>query len=92
LINRQQHWRVKVIIPLEMTEQEFQEWRSLQGTQVFYQLLRAWREALKEQWAKGHWVGDLEGNSAAIAQVDMIEKLLDLDYTQVKESLDESDE
>ena len=59
---------------------------------MLYQLLRTWKEALKDQWASGMWVNDAPGNAAAIAQIDMINKLLDLDYTQVEDSLDESNE
>jgi len=51
-----------------------------------------WAEALKDQWSNGVFQKDTaertaEANAAGVAQTEVIEKFIDLNYAQLKEGL-----
>jgi hypothetical protein len=72
-------------------ETEWATWQSLPTTLAHRELLRKWRQGLMEQWASGLFDGPKFAensirNAGAIAQIRLIEKLLDLKYEQLEEA------
>jgi len=66
-----------------LTEEAFLGWKADPVTRLHYQLLRAWVEALKAQWAEGMF--RVEGNEKALGQVELLNRLLELDLEQLVE-------
>ena len=79
---------------LKREEQDFQGWKADQTTRQVYQLMRQWRKVLMLQWSKKVFQREdalhtAEANAAALAQIELIEKFLELDNMQIAESLEE---
>lgn len=83
-------------VKLEREEQEFLEWLSLPATQKFKRLLAKWQENLKDQWASGAFVGEdkdstLMANAAALGEVNLLKRIIELEYWQISEGLDDGE-
>lgn len=55
------------------------------------QLLNRWKESLKDQWAKKVFQDEnpqacAVSNAAALAQIEMLDKLIDLDVVAIEDS------
>lgn len=62
-------------------------------TRAFREFLSDWREGIKEQWAKGHFremtKDETElSTSEALAQVKLLEQILEVDYERFSEKGD----
>lgn len=60
-------------------------------------MMRLWKEALKEQWSNKVFQREdpahtAEANAAALAQVELIDKFLELDHVQLAEALEVKDD
>ena len=56
-----------------------------------------WKESLKEQWSEKLFQKEspqltAEANAAALAQVDLLTKLLELDETEITEAFEEHEQ
>jgi len=76
------------------TEEEYLEWLSNPVTQVYRLYLRAYREALKEQWARGQFSETtIEGTALADAavrgEVASLDRLMSLEFEQLIEGIDD---
>lgn len=59
--------------------------------------MRLWKEGLKEQWSKGVFQREqpeytAEANAAALGQLEVIDKFLELTAEQLEESLNGDEE
>jgi hypothetical protein len=59
--------------------------------------LRSWKETLKEQWAekvfqKETYEQTVEANAAALAQIDLLNKLIELDVIDIEGALSETEQ
>ena len=75
-----------------LTEEAFQGWKADPVTQDYYKLLREWRAALMEQWAAGQFQQESRDsililNAAALGELRAYERLEELDYEQIEETL-----
>jgi hypothetical protein len=73
-------------------DSRFQGWRSQEVTQEMFKLLRAWRQALMEQWAVGVFQGETVeatalANASAIGEINLLTKLIEIDAEQIEEAL-----
>jgi len=78
-------------------EAEFREWLEHPVTRAHQDLLRRWREGLKEQWAAGVFSSSRSNethaaNLQALGQVAQLDQLLKLDYEEFIEGLRNEDE
>lgn len=76
-----------------MKEEEYLTWRADPVTQEYLEILRLWREALKEQWARGEFNSDIPNetaimNAGALREIACLNKLIDLDFEDIKETFD----
>lgn len=75
---------------LEVTPEEFLEWKQHPVSRLMMKLLRIWEDSLKEQWAAGAFSGeDLEStslaNAAALGEVNILRRIQELDADQLSE-------
>lgn len=59
--------------------------------------MRSWKETLKEQWAekvfqKETYEQTVEANAAALAQIDLLNKLIELDVIDIEGALSETEQ
>lgn len=71
------------------SEEEFNQWLADPVTKVYYQLMRLWKESLKDQWSRGVFQKEdiqatSEANAAALGQIEQLNKLLDLDVIDIE--------
>ena len=76
------------------TEEELKGWMQDPVTQTFRLMLKRWAEGVKDQWAQGAFERDTEqgtiiANRAALAEVAVITKILDMDYEQFTGALND---
>jgi len=79
------------------TEEEVKGWLAHPTTRAFREMLRLGREELKERWARRMLRGETEHDTViletvALAQIELTDKLLNLDYEQFIDGLTEEDE
>jgi hypothetical protein len=76
-------------LPLDLSEEAFKSWLEHPGTLALKRYLHAWREEEKERWA----TGDLETsdpvataikNAAVIGQCKLCDKLMSLEYEDLR--------
>ena len=77
----------------QVEEQDYKDWLSLPVTRLYLQLLRAWKESIKDQWAKGNFEdntieGTAQMNASARGSVAILDQLLEMDYEQFNEGID----
>ena len=63
---------------------------------MYYQLMTRWQEALKEQWSKKVFQKETpqataEANAAALAEIEVLGKLIELDEAQITEALEDNE-
>lgn len=80
--------------PKPLSQEEFLAWKADPVTQVTYQLMRLWKEKLKEQWSKKVFQRDdpqstAEANAAALAQIEVLDKLLEIDEVNIQEAFED---
>ncbi len=73
-------------------EKEWDQWRTSLPTRALLEMLRRSRQGILEQWAAGVFqTEDVQAtavaNAAGLAEVRLYERLLELDYDQLKEVL-----
>ena len=71
-----------------LSEQEWEDWQAHPGTQVLHQVLLAWKEQVKEQWAAGSFTdmsqfGTAILNAKAIGAVQLIDQVIGLEYERI---------
>lgn len=76
----------------KLTAEDLDSWKANLVTVQFYQLLRAFREDLKEQWAQGAFSNEEAAitqvaSAGAIHQIRFVEQLLELTVEQFNEGL-----
>lgn len=76
----------------QLTAEALEGWRADPVTRAFYQLLREFREDLKEQWARGAFSNEEAAitqvaSAGALHQIRFIEQLLQLTVEQFNEGL-----
>ena len=69
-------------------EAEFQEWRQLEVTRKFFQLLRVNRTGLQEQWARGQFENP-SADADARAEVRVIDRYLELTWKEMQAGLED---
>lgn len=74
------------------TEQAWEVWVQEPVTLAHRNLLRRWVGALHEQWENRNYQGSTAHetatmNAVALAQVDLLNKLINLDYQQLEDGL-----
>lgn len=77
-----------------LSQEELQAWKADPTTRVIWEVLRKWKESLKDQWASGQFQTEDLTRSAiattgALAQVQLLDRLLELDQTEIEETLRE---
>lgn len=73
-------------------EKDFLEWLNHPVTRAYRDMLAAWEQTLKDQWADGRFCHENEhidniANAGALAQLRQLRQLSDLDYDQLREAL-----
>lgn len=77
---------------MEITPEEFNDWRKHPVTQAYMQYLVNLREAGKEEWAQEGYLSELgertlQLNAAGIARVQLLGALAELDHGELAEGL-----
>lgn len=69
----------------------------LPETRLVYQLMRRWKADLADQWAGGVFQKDTseataEANAAALGQIEILDRLLNLEAEQLEEALNPNEQ
>lgn len=78
----------------KVKEEEWAEWLLNPATQALMEFLRRSQVALQQQWAAGQFQGEshdelLTRNAAALGEHAAYERLLELTYQQIVETIDD---
>ena len=78
--------------PKVPSAEEFQAWKLDPVTQEIYHLLRLWKKSLQEQWSRGVFQKETpqataEANAAALGQIEILNKLIDLEPIDIEGAL-----
>lgn len=79
------------------SQEEFQQWKVDPVTRVIWLgVLAKWKESLKEQWSEKVFQKEtheqtVEANAAALAQIEVLNKLIDLDVIDIEGALSETE-
>ena len=82
----------------EIKQVEWEEWRLSPVTQALvHRFLPRAKQALMEQWAAGQFQGEhrdeiLTRNAAALGQIELIERLMEMDMKEFNETINEESE